>query len=137
MAQNDETQRPRRLRDAVFTTVIGPGTSIRGEISGEDAVDLAGSLEGDAQVSAHFRVRKGGRVAGAIEAQGLIVDGTVEGPRIAAERIEVGESARVKAGLRAQVIAIAEGAVFDGSVDMQGEEAADGPRYFKEQRQPR
>jgi cytoskeletal protein CcmA (bactofilin family) len=135
MVQENENQRPRRFSDAVFETVIGAGTSIRGELSGDDAVDLGGRLEGDATLQAHLRVRRGGHLTGAIEARGLVVEGAVEAPRIVADRIEIGASARVKASLQARVVAIAEGAVFDGSVDMQGDETAGGPTYFKEQRQ--
>ena len=62
------------------------------------------------------------------------MEGTVEAPCIIAERVEFGGAARVKGDVQAQVVAIAEGAVFDGSVEMQGE--IEGPLYFKDQRQP-
>ena len=137
MAQENPIQRPRRFSDAVFETIIGAGTSIKGELSGEDAVDLGGTLEGDATVEAHLRVRKGGRLTGTIEAAGLVLEGTVEAPCILADRIEIGEAAHVRANLQARVVAIAEGAVFDGSVEMAGDGAADGPTYFKEQRRLR
>jgi cytoskeletal protein CcmA (bactofilin family) len=129
----------RRFTDTVekYTTVIGPGIKVRGELSGSDAVDVAGVLEGDSQVDAHYRVREGARVVGRIEAKALIVAGEVSGPELAAEKIEVGASGRVKASLNARVIAIAEGAVFDGGVHMRGGEAGAGPTTFKEQRKPR
>ena len=137
MGQENPTQRPRRLSDAVYATVIAPGIAIRGDLSGQDAVDLGGPLEGDAVVDGDLKVRKGARLGGAIQAEGLVIEGRVDAPAIVAERIEVGAEARVKGQLRARVIAIAEGAVFDGSVEMQGEGAADGPTFFKEQRQGR
>ena len=128
----------RRFTDSVekYTTVIAPGITIRGELTGSDAVDVAGVLEGDSRVESHYRVREGARVAGRIEAQTLIVAGEVSGPELVAEKIEVGASGRVKASLSARVIAIAEGAVFDGGVHMRGGETG-GPTVFKEQRKPR
>ncbi len=138
MAQRQEPPPPapaRRFTDAVEKppTVIGPGISIRGELSGEDAVELAGSLEGDSHVSAHYTVRETGRIQGSIEAASLVVGGEVTGPTLTADKIEIGAAARVRATLRARVVAIAEGARFDGEVQMQGDEPA-GLITFKEQR---
>ncbi len=136
--QSNSTQNgpARRFTDSVerYSTVIGPSISIRGELSGGDAVDLAGTLEGDSRVEAHYRVREGGRVTGRIEAASLVVGGEVSAPKLVAEKIEIGASARVRADLHARVIAIAEGAVFDGGVHMRGDEAGSAPTTFREQR---
>jgi cytoskeletal protein CcmA (bactofilin family) len=88
-------------------------------------------------VDGHYRVREGARVVGKIEAKALIVAGEVTGPELVAEKIEVGGSGRVKATLNARVVAIAEGALFDGGVHMRGGEAGAAPTLFREQRKPR
>ncbi len=134
-----ETNQTRRFTDSVekYTTVIGPGISIRGELTGGDAVDVAGTLEGDSRVESHYRVREGARVSGRIEATSLVVAGEVTAPELVADKIEIGASARVKAKLDSRVVAIAEGAVFDGSVHMRGGEQGAAPITFKEQRKPR
>ncbi len=134
-----QTSPTRRFTDSVekYATVIGPGIQVRGELSGSDAVDVAGVLEGASRVDAHYRVREGARVTGRIEAQTLIVAGQVTAPELVAEKIEVGASGRVQARLSARVVAIAEGAHFDGGVHMRGSEPAAGPTTFKEQRKPR
>lgn len=128
--------RARRFTDSVEgpPTVIGPRTRIKGELSGSDPVDLAGTLEGDSCVSAHYRVRPGGKVVGDIDAASLVVEGEVLARDLTAGKIEIGASARVLANLRAGLVAIAEGAFFDGEVHMQGAEAGAGPVRFKEQR---
>ena len=133
-----ETNQARRFTDSVekYTTVIGPGITIQGELSGGDPVDLAGRLEGDSRVEAHYRVREGARVTGRIAATNLVVAGEVSAPELVADKIEIGASGRVKANLDARVVAIAEGAVFDGRVHMRGGEAGSGPTTFKEQRRP-
>jgi cytoskeletal protein CcmA (bactofilin family) len=138
MQKPDPTQSvpARRFTDSVdrYATVIGPSTSIRGELTGGDSVDLAGTLEGDSRVEGHFRVREGARVSGRIEAASLLVAGEIKAPALVAEKIEVRASARVEGDLHARVIAIAEGAVFEGGVHMRGGEAGSGPTSFKEQR---
>jgi cytoskeletal protein CcmA (bactofilin family) len=71
----------RRFTDAVDpnTTVIGPGTRFKGELTAEGPVDVAGALEGDAQVTGHCRIRPGAKVAGRLEAiaDGAFFEGAV------------------------------------------------------------
>jgi cytoskeletal protein CcmA (bactofilin family) len=123
----------RRLADAHdAATVIGPKILIKGEISGEDTIELAGTLEGSARTTGLVRVRNTGRVVGDISAGRLVVEGEVEGGTLQAERIEIGVSARVRAALRSQSVAIAEGAFFEGNVDMDGPTTA--PTSFTEKR---
>ena len=99
-------------------TVIGPGTRFVGELSSEGPVDLAGTLEGDARVTGHCRVRAGARVTGRLEAKTLVVEGQVEGPALVAEKVEIGSGARVRSNIEAGIVAIADGAFFEGSVSM-------------------
>jgi cytoskeletal protein CcmA (bactofilin family) len=128
----------RRFTDAVErpSTVIGPGIRVRGALTGDDPVEIAGTLEGDSRTSAHYVVREGGRVVGRVEATSIVVAGEMTGPELAADKVEIGARARVTADIRARVVAIAEGAVFDGQVQMQGNDAT-GPITFKEQRSAR
>lgn len=129
----------RRFTDALEGqgTVIGPGTRIKGSLSGADAVDLSGVLEGPSTVSGLYQVRAGARVVGDITATSLVVEGDVAGRTLSAEKIEIGTGARVRANLRARVVAIAEGAFFDGQVHMEGRDGPAGPVHFKERRKPR
>lgn len=115
-------------------TVIGSGTHVRGDISGSDPVEIRGSLEGDCQVRAHCVVHEGARVLGNIDASGLVVAGEVEAGTLIADKIEIRGSARVRATLKARVVAIGDGALYEGEVQMEGPDAADGPVRFKEQR---
>ncbi len=113
----------RRLTDAhgEAVTVIGPSVHIKGAISSEDTIELAGTLEGTARATGLIRVRNAARVTGDMSASTLVVEGEVEAGTLQAERIEIGVSARVRGALRARSVAIAEGAFFEGNVDMDGE----------------
>ncbi len=115
-------------------TVIGSGIRIKGTLSGDDPIDLAGALEGSSEVTGLYRVREGARVAGDIVAGNLVIEGQVSGRTLVAQKIEIGALARVHAHLRAGVVAIAEGAFFEGQVHMQG---GQGPVPFKEKRKGR
>jgi cytoskeletal protein CcmA (bactofilin family) len=128
----------RRFTDAVDhgATVIAPGIRVKGELVAEGPVDLAGSFDGDLRVSAHLRVRSGAIVTGRIEATSLVVEGDVNGPSVEAERVEIGASGRVRADVRARVVAIADGAVFEGQLRMDDTGTAGTPTTFTEKRRP-
>jgi cytoskeletal protein CcmA (bactofilin family) len=124
-------------REDAAVTVIGPGTRIKGHLTGGDAVDISGTLEGDSSVSGLCRVRQGARVVGDISASSILVEGEVRATALVAEKVEIGATARVHASLKAPVVAIAEGAFFDGQIQMEG---TDGPALaatFKEKRRGR
>ena len=129
----------RRVTDAprVPKTVIGPAMQIKGSLTGDDPVDLAGTLEGDSRVTALYRVRASGRIVGDITAASLVVEGEVSGRTLTAEKVEIGAAARVRANVRARVVAIAEGAFFDGQVHMDNREGPADAQTFKEKRKPR
>jgi cytoskeletal protein CcmA (bactofilin family) len=114
--------------------VIGHGTRIRGDVASSDPVEIRGTLEGDCQTSAHCIVREGARVLGNIEAAALVVAGEVEAGLLRAEKVEVRASARVIATIQARVVAIADGALYKGEVQMDGPHTTSGPTFFKDLR---
>ncbi|MFI4946814.1 MAG: polymer-forming cytoskeletal protein, partial [Burkholderiales bacterium] len=69
-----------------------------------------------------------------LEATTLVIEGEVNGPAIVADRVEIGASARVRSNVEARLVAIADGAFFEGAVRM----AEPGsPVTFTEKRGPR
>jgi len=116
----------RRLGDANEAphTAIGPGMHLKGRLAGEGSLDIAGALDGNCRVTGLCRVREGARVVGDITAASIIVQGDVKGRLLAAEKVEIGATGIVHGDIRAKLVAIAEGALFEGGVDM---ESGDGP----------
>jgi len=88
-------------------------------------------------VTALFRVRASGRIVGDITAKSLVVEGEVSGRALTADKVEIGAAARVRANVRARVVAIAEGAFFDGQVQMDNREGPADALTFTEKRKPR
>ena len=99
-------------------TVIGPGVRVEGDLKSPSGVELLGTIEGSFEVAGLLVVRESGRVIGDVTAQDVIVQGAVEGRVIAAQRIELGPSGRIKGDMRAKAVSIAEGAYFEGKVEM-------------------
>ena len=112
--------------------MIGSGTQVRGDIVCGEPLDVHGTVEGDCRVSAHCTVREGARVLGNIDATTLVVAGEVEAGTLTAEKVEIRATARVRATVRAQRVAIADGALYEG--DLQTQDAAGSPVLFQERR---
>ena len=113
-------------------TVIGSGTHVRGDVVSSDPVEIRGTVEGDCRVGAHCTVAEGARVLGNIDATTLVVAGEVEAGTLTAEKVEVRATARVRATIRAQRVAIADGALYEG--DLQTQQPAGAALVFSERR---
>lgn len=125
----------RRLTDtAERATVIGVGTTVHGDVTGPDPVEIRGTLEGDCRIGGLCVVAEGGRVLGNVEASGLVVGGAVEAGTLTADRIEIRSSAKVSGTIVARLVAIEDGAFYEGEVRMEGPGAPPGPVYFKDRR---
>jgi cytoskeletal protein CcmA (bactofilin family) len=61
-----------------------------------------------------------------------VIGGTIEGEVIARQRIEIAPTARVTGSLSGKSIAVAEGAIIDGPINVTSGEA---PVRFQEKRQ--
>jgi cytoskeletal protein CcmA (bactofilin family) len=115
-------------------TLIGPGTRIKGELSGDDSVDLAGTFEGSSRIAGLYHVREGARVKGDIAASDVVIEGEVEGRVVKARKVEIGASSRVRAHVRARVVAVAEGAYFEGQIHMDARRGGTARLSFQEKR---
>jgi cytoskeletal protein CcmA (bactofilin family) len=125
----------RRFADGVQppTTVIGHGARVRGDLDSSGPIEIHGTLEGDCQTSAYCTVHEGARVLGNITANALVVAGEVEAGLLWAGKVELRASARVVATIRAHVIAIRDGAVYQGQIEEV--DAAGGPLFVRDRRE--
>jgi cytoskeletal protein CcmA (bactofilin family) len=112
--------------------VIGPGSRVRGDLESGDPIEIHGHLEGDCQTSAHCVVHEGARVLGNIAAAALVIAGEVEAGVLSADKVELRPSARVVATIRTRVIAIGDGAFFQGQIE--DAESTSGPSLLKDRR---
>lgn len=99
---------------------VAAGTRFDGLLSfwGEARVD--GSLRGEIAARGTLEVGPDARIQGRIEVDTLVVAGSVNGQIYARERVDVLPGARVTASIRTPRLAVAEGAHFEGRLDMAG-----------------
>ena len=108
-----------------MATIITKGTTIVGDIVGEDSIHVDGDIKGSITVNNIVVVGKSGVVNGNIEAQKIISNGTING-NIKCDELEVLETSIVKSKINARkvhVVGKVQGDVLcDGLIiDIKGE----------------
>jgi cytoskeletal protein CcmA (bactofilin family) len=99
-------------------SVFGPTLRFKGELRADEDFVLQGRIEGSIHHSQNLTIGTDGVVKGDSRARTIVVEGTVEGDLYALESISIRPTARVLGNLLAPRVAIADGASFNGKVDM-------------------
>ena len=99
-------------------TVIGSSIVIDGEISGEEAITILGTVKGKVAVAQGVVVEAGATVEADIEGQTVTVSGKVTGNVTAREKLELRPESKMVGNAKAPRIVVADGASFKGNVDM-------------------
>src|SRR5262249_29115584 len=99
--------------------VRGEDTTLSGRMSGQD-VTVLGRFEGDLQLRGVLRIGRKGRVKAVVRARAVEVEGEFDG-EIRAASLVFGETARAKGTFLAERLAIREGALVDGAVNLSSE----------------
>ena len=100
-------------------TRIGRHILIDGELSSDEDLAIEGRVRGYVSVrEATLTVDEGARVEADVRALRVVIRGEVRGAVAASERIELGAGSAVEGSLSAGVIVIADGAQFNGTIDM-------------------
>ena len=101
------------------STRISAGILIEGEITGREDIHIEGEVRGQLRMTnAKIHVGAQGRVRADLEAREIEVQGRVEGDLRGHERVRIGASGKVHGNVLTQRIAIDEGAILQGSVDI-------------------
>lgn len=104
---------------APLATRIGPGIVIEGEVTAHEDIHIDGEVRGELRATnAKIQVGKQGHVRADLEAREIEVHGRVDGLLRGQERVCIGASGVVHGGVLTQRIAIDEGAILQGSVDI-------------------
>ena len=100
---------------------IGKSIVVKGELTGNEDVEIDGTVEGDIRLPEHvLTIGANGQVSGSIHAKMVQILGNVKGDVGAGERIEIESSGVVEGDLRAPRLLVQEGAVVNGSIEMTG-----------------
>src|SRR6266851_5102135 len=107
---------------------IGKSVVIKGELNGSEDLTIEGHVEGTIQLKDHvLTIGPNGRIKAQVFAKSVVVLGEVTGNVTASDKVDIRDNGSVDGDIVAPRVAIAEGAHFRGSVDMQRKSAAAQP----------
>jgi len=112
-----EPRRQAMERDVVN---IGKSVVIKGELNGSEDLTVEGHVEGKIELKDHvLTIGPNGKIKAQVFAKAVIVLGEVNGNVTATEKVDIRDGGSVDGDIVSPRVAIAEGAHFRGSVDMQ------------------
>ncbi len=93
---------------------------IKGELSGSEDLTIEGQVEGKIELRQNvLTIGPNGKIKAQVFAKSVIVLGEVVGNVTASEKVDIRDNGSVDGDLVSPRVAIAEGAHFRGSIDMQ------------------
>src|SRR5258708_4917953 len=99
---------------------IGKSVVIKGELNGSEDLTIEGHVEGTIQLREHvLTIGPNGKIKAQVFAKSVIVLGEVMGNVTASDKVDIRDNGSVEGDLVSPRIAIAEGAHFKGTIDMQ------------------
>ena len=99
---------------------IGKSVVIKGELNGSEDLTIEGHVEGTIQLKDNvLTIGPNGKIKAQIFAKSVIVLGEVIGNVTASDKVDIRDNGSVDGDIVSPRVAIAEGAHFRGSVDMQ------------------
>lgn len=100
-------------------TLIGKSIHITGEVSGDEDVVIQGHLVGSLVLRGHALViERGARVDADVRGARVSVHGALKGAATATARVELGPTCTVAGNVSATQVVVADGASFNGHIDM-------------------
>ena len=99
-------------------TLVNAHTRFFGDVVGAGKCIIYGVVEGNCEFEGLVTVAEGASVRGSIRAHAAVVAGTVYGDVLARDKLEVAASTRIVGDITSASIAIAQGAVLEGRINM-------------------
>ncbi|MEJ2142885.1 MAG: polymer-forming cytoskeletal protein [Gammaproteobacteria bacterium] len=123
----------RRTLDNIsrFSSCIGENTQFTGKFSGGENMLVLGHVTGESNACKVVVIGRTGCWDGKLDADIVIVEGTVNGDIVAREKIELLSGAKITGNLSCPVIAIEYGAIHDGHIEMN---TTTNVKHFEEKR---
>ena len=99
---------------------IGKSVVIKGELTGSEDLTLEGHVEGRIELKDNvLTIGPNGKIRAEVFAKSVIVLGEIVGNVTASDKVDIRDNGSVDGDIISPRVAIAEGAHFRGSVDMQ------------------
>ncbi len=104
------------------SSVLGPTLKFKGELTANEDLLIQGQIEGTINHSSSLTVGQDGKLKANVKAEYISVEGKVDGDLAGSKSVVVKEGADVKGNIYSPTVTLREGATFNGSIDMSGNE---------------
>jgi cytoskeletal protein CcmA (bactofilin family) len=99
---------------------IGKSVIIKGELSGSEDLTIEGQVEGKIELRQNvLTIGPNARIKAQVFAKSVVILGEVTGNVTASDKVDIRDNGSVDGDIASPRVAIAEGAHFRGSIDMQ------------------
>ena len=120
------------------TVNIGKSVIIKGELNGSEDLTIDGQVEGKIELRQNvLTIGPNGKIRAQVFAKAVVILGEVTGNVTATEKVDIRDNGSVDGDITAPRVAIAEGAHFRGSIDMQRTGAKPGEGKAEQKVEPR
>lgn len=99
-------------------SLLSAGTTLQGKIITEGSIRVDGKLVGDVVAKVNAAVGITGVVEGNVEAKNVSIAGRVHGNVVASGKLVLEEKSVLRGDIRAAIVIVDEGAIFDGHCAM-------------------
>jgi cytoskeletal protein CcmA (bactofilin family) len=99
-------------------SLVSRNTVIEGDIRGAEGLTIEGTVKGHLHIDGRVWVAESGRVEADIEAKSVVVRGRVKGDVTAENELDIHPGGELYGLIRARLIHIREGAIFEGRSQM-------------------
>ena len=112
---------PKKAATAEVDTLIGKGTTVKGDLVFEGGLHVEGSIVGNVRANtesgnAMLILNETGNIEGDIEVSNMLINGSVIGDIYAGGHAELAPNARIKGNVYYQTIEMAVGAQINGNL---------------------
>ncbi|MDG5789531.1 polymer-forming cytoskeletal protein [Evansella sp. AB-P1] len=111
-------QKDKKLNE--ITTIIGSGTTIKGQLHIESSIRIDGKVFGEVKCLGDVTIGKEGYVENALSARNLFIAGTMKGNANIENKIHIYETGFLDGSAEMQTIVIDEKGHFNGKSMMKG-----------------
>lgn len=112
-------KKQKHFKPSAFTTIIGKGTMIKGDLAFSDGLHLDGEIHGNILgqgKNSTLTISDQARVYGDMKVANVIINGHVEGNIHAAERVELAENAVIIGKIEYSMLEMSMGARVEGEM---------------------
>ena len=113
-----ESRKSKTYNENKVVSIIGQGTTVKGDISSKGTIRIEGTVSGQVQSGDTIVVQEGGKLKADLVAGQIIISGEVHGNVLAHERLEICAGGKVIGDIMSPRVSIAEGVLFEGKCTM-------------------